>query len=220
VKETAGLSVALATSHGVALVARLILTPLIGLALFKWYPSDDMDRWLGIGVALTVLATTWSWSGHPRSLHWPILGVPIDIAHLVAACVWIGGLAYMGIVVLRTATEEEQTAAVHAFAPVASKSVATLVVTGAVQSLRIDGSPLNLFITTHGRLLLLKIVVLGLMLYVANVNRTRVITRFRGKRPTRGARTMLQRAMVTEAAVGVAILAVTAVLIVNSPPPG
>ena len=31
---------------------------------------------------------------------------------------------------------------------------------------------------------------------------------------------MLQRAMVTEATVGVMILAVTAALVVNSPPPG
>ena len=91
----------------------------------------------------------------------------------------------MGIVVMRTASDEEQTAAVHAFAPVASKSVGALVITGALQSLRIDGSPLNLFITAHGRLLLLKIIVMCLMLYVANVNRTRVMARFRGKRPTR-----------------------------------
>ncbi len=218
-KEATGLSVALGTSHGVALLARLVIAPLVGLALFQWYPDDEMQRWTGISVGLVALAATWSWSGHPKSLSWPILGVPLDIAHLVAGSAWIGGLAYMGIIVMRTASDEEQTAAVHAFAPVASKSVSILVVTGALQSLRIDGSPLNLFITAHGRLLLLKIVVLCLMLYVANVNRTRVMTRFRHKQPTRGARTMLQRAMVTEAVVGIVILAVTAALVVNSPPP-
>jgi copper transport protein len=217
--EATGLGVALGTSHGVALVARLVIVPLVGLALFQWYPDDAMQRWTGISVGLVALAATWSWSGHPKSLSWPILGVPLDIAHLVAGSAWIGGLAYMGIVVMRTASDEEQTAAVHAFAPVASKSVSILVVTGALQSLRIDGSPLNLFITAHGRLLLLKIVVLCLMLYVANVNRTRVMTRFRHKQPTRGVRTMLQRAMVTEAVVGIVILAVTAALVVNSPPP-
>ena len=89
-----------------------------------------------------------------------------------------------------------------------------------LQSLRIDGGPIALFTTTHGRLLILKILVLALMLYVANVNRTRVVTRFRAKQPSRGIRVMLQRAMVTEAAVGLTILAVTAVLVVNSPPPG
>ena len=71
----------------------------------------------------------------------------------------------------------------------------------------------------HGQLLLLKIVVLGLMLYVANVNRKPVLTRFRTKHPSKGTHTMLQRAMVTEAAIGLLILAVTAVLVVNSPPP-
>jgi putative copper export protein len=65
-----------------------------------------------------------------------------------------------------------------------------------------------------------KIVVLALMLYVANVNRKRVATRFRTNQPSRGLRTMLQRAMVTEAVVGIVVVAVTAILVVNSPPPG
>jgi copper transport protein len=215
--EATGLGIALGTPHGVALFVRFIIAVMVGLALFRWYPDDDRQRWAGIGVGLVALAATWSWSGHPKSLHWPILGVPLDVAHLVAAAAWVGGLGYMGLVVMRTATDEEQTAAVHAFSPIASKSVAILVITGALQSLRIDGSPLNLFITSHGRLLLLKLLVLGLMLYVANVNRTRVTTRLRGQRPTTGTRAMLQRAMVTEGAVGLVILAITAVLIVNSP---
>jgi copper transport protein len=216
--EATGLGIALGTPHGVALFVRFVIAVMVGLALYRWYPDDDRQRWAVIGIGLVALAATWSWSGHPKSLHWPILGVPLDVAHLVAAAAWVGGLGYMGIIVMRTATDEEQTAAVHAFSPIASKSVVILVITGALQSLRIDGSPLNLFITTHGRLLLLKLLVLGLMLYVANVNRTRVTTRLQGQQPIRGSRAMLQRAMVTEAAVGLVILAITAVLIVNSPP--
>jgi copper transport protein len=186
--------------------------------LFTWFPEDETRRWIRIAGGLTMLATTWSWSGHPRSLRWPILGVPLDVVHLAAAAAWIGGLAFMGLLVMRTASSDEQVTAVKAFAPVASRSVGALVVTGVLQSLRIDRGPIALFTTTHGRLLIVKVVVLGLMLYVANVNRTRVATRFRAKEPGRGLRMMLQRAMVTEAAVGLSILAVTAILVVNSPP--
>lgn len=209
----------LGTSYGLALVMRLILAPALAFALFVWHPHDEDMRWLGIAAGIVALAATWSWSGHPRSLPWALVGVPLDVIHLIAAAAWIGGLAFMGLVVMRLGTAEEQFDAVKAFAPVASRSVIALVVTGVLQSLRIDRNPLALFTTTHGQLLLLKIVVLGLMLYVANVNRKRVLRRFRTKHPSKGTHTMLQRAMVTEAAIGLLILAVTAVLVVNSPPP-
>jgi copper transport protein len=217
--EINNLGVFLRTSYGLALVMRLILTPAIALAFFVWHPQDEGTRWFGIAAGLVALAATWSWSGHPRSLPLALVGVPLDVIHLVAAAVWIGGLAFMGLVVMRLGTAEDQFDAVKAFAPVASRSVTALVVTGVLQSMRIDGNPVALFTTTHGQLLLLKIVVLALMLYVANVNRNRVLRRFRTKHPSKGIRTMLQRAMVTEAAIGLLILAVTAVLVVNSPPP-
>lgn len=217
--ELNSLNVLLDTPYGLALVVRLVLAPAMGVALFIWHPDDESVRWLVIAAGLVALTTTWSWSGHPRSLRWALIGVPLDVVHLIAAVAWIGGLAFMGLVVMRAGTVEDQVEAVKAFTAVASRSVTALVVTGVAQSLRIDGNPLALVTTTHGRLLLLKIVVLGLMLYVANVNRTRVVTRFRAKHPSLGIRTMLRRAMVTEAAIGLIILAVTAVLVVNSPPP-
>jgi copper transport protein len=218
--DVGSIKVLLNTSYGLALAVRVIITPVVAVYLFTWFPDDDYRRWLWIAGGLAVVAATWSWSGHPRSLRWPLAGVPLDVVHLVAATAWIGGLAFMGLVVMRLATDEEQVNAAKAFAPVASRSVAALVVTGVLQSFRIDRGPGGLFTTTHGRLVLVKIVVLALMLYVANVNRKRVATRFRTNQPSRGLRTMLQRAMVTEAVVGIVVVAVTAILVVNSPPPG
>jgi copper transport protein len=218
--DVGSVKVLLNTSYGLALAVRVILMPVVAVYLFTWFPNDEIKRWSWVGGGLAVVAATWSWSGHARSLRWPIVGVPLDAVHLVAASAWIGGLVCMGWVVLRLTTNEEQVSAVKAFAPVASRSVAAIVVTGVLQTFRIDGSPVALFTTTHGRLVLVKIVVLALMLYVANVNRTRVATRFRTNQPSRAVRTMLQRAIVTEAVVGLSIIAVTAVLVVNSPPPG
>jgi copper transport protein len=217
-REVGTVKVLLNTSYGLALALRLIALPIVAVYLFTWFPEGETRRWIWSAGGLTILAATWSWSGHPRSLRWPVLGVPLDVVHLAAAAAWIGGLAFMGLLVMRTPISDEQVAAVKAFAPVASRSVGALVVTGVLQSLRIDRGPIALFTTTHGRLLIVKVVVLALMLYVANVNRTRVAKRFRAKQPSSGLRMMLQRAMVTEAAVGLAILAVTAILVVNSPP--
>jgi copper transport protein len=219
-RDVGSVKVLLNTSYGLALAVRVILMPVFAVYLFTWFPDDELKRWWWIAGGLVAIAATWSWSGHPRSLRWPLLGVPVDVIHLGAALAWVGGLAFLGFVVMRLASDEEQVAAVKAFAPVASRSVAALVVTGVLQTFRIDRGPGSLFTTTHGRLVLVKIVVLALMLYVANVNRKRVTTRFRTNQPSRGVRTMLRRAMVTEAAVGLAIFAVSAILVVNSPPPG
>ena len=51
-KEATGLGVALGTSHGVALAARLVIVPLVGLALFQWYADDAMQRLTGMSVGL------------------------------------------------------------------------------------------------------------------------------------------------------------------------
>lgn len=56
----------------------------------------------------------------------------------------------------------------------AAISVATLVTTGLVQSVRLIGSPMDLLDASHGRYLLAKIVVLALMLAIANANRRRI----------------------------------------------
>jgi copper transport protein len=218
--DVGSVNVLLNTSYGLALTVRVILMPVVAVYLFTWFPDDELKRWWWLSGGVAAVAATWSWSGHPRSLRWPLIGVPLDVVHLVGAIAWIGGLVFLGVVVMRLATDEEQVAAVKAFAPVASRAVAALVVTGVLQTFRIDRGPGSLFTTTHGRLVLLKIVVLALMLYVANVNRNRVATRLRGNKANRGLRTMLRRAMVTEAVIGLVIVAVTAILVVNSPPPG
>jgi copper transport protein len=218
--DVGSVSVLLNTSYGLALTVRVVLMPVVAVYLFTWFPGDDLKRWSWLAGGLAVVAATWSWSGHPRSLRWPPIGVPLDVVHMLAAIAWIGGLVFLGVVVMRLATDEEQVTAVKAFAPVASRSVGALVVTGVLQTFRIDRGPGALFTTAHGRLVLVKIIVVALMLYVANVNRKRVATRLRSNQASRGLRTMLRRAMVTEAAIGLAIVAVTAILVVNSPPPG
>ncbi len=210
--------VAIGTSYGFALVVRLLSLVVFAAYLFTWFPKDDELRWTVLAFGAVVLAGTWSWSGHPRSLRWPILGVPIDLVHLVAGSIWLGGLVFMAAVVMREADDGIQTIAVRRFAPVAGRCTAAIVVTGLIQSIRIDGG-LSAFInTTHGRLVVAKVVLLGLMLVVANVNRQRVALHFHSGEPVATAtKKQLARAMVTETVVGMVILGLSAVLVVNSP---
>jgi putative copper export protein len=70
----------------------------------------------------------------------------------------------------------------------------------------------------HGRILLLKLVVLAGMLALADRNRRRVRSRFRSSEAaTPTVRGALRRAMGAEAALGMAVLAITAALVVTAP---
>ena len=72
---------------------------------------------------------------------------------------------------------------------------------------------------THGRLLLLKVLLVGVMLKVADVNRVRVAKRFshRLKAPSATLTDNLRRAMLTELAIGTVIMAIDAAMVVSPP---
>ena len=177
-----------------------------------------VGRW-GFGALVSVAAlATWAFAGHASSQRWPWIGVPVDVVHHAAAAAWLGALAMLAFVVFRAAPIDDLVDAVQRFSLIAATAVAAVVATGIVQSLRLVGDPSALLGTTHGRVLLAKLALLGVMLYVADLNRRRVRSRFRRRETvTRPARRVLQRAMLTEAAIGVAVLAVTAALVVQTP---
>ncbi len=120
------------------------------------------------------LLATWAFAGHSRSMRWPAIGVATDVAHHAAAAAWIAGLAIVGWIVIPRTTPDVLVPAVRRFSRVAAISVAILVATGLVQTVRLVGSPMDLLDANHGRYLLAKVVVLAVMLGVANANRRRV----------------------------------------------
>lgn len=151
-------------------------------------------------------------------MRYPWAGVPLDVVHHGAVIVWLGGLVVVGLVAARRQQVAELTQSAVRFGSVAGVSVAVTVATGVLQAFRLVGSPLDLWRADHGRLLLLKVVVLGAMLKIADLNRRRVARHFQSATDAlpRAARA-LARAMVTEFAVGLAVLAVTAAMVVTPP---
>jgi len=150
-------------------------------------------------------------------MRWPVVGVATDVAHHAAAAAWIAGLAIVGWIVIPKTAPNVLVPAVRRFSRLAAVSVAVLVVTGLAQSLRLIGNPTNLFDNNHGKYLALKIVVLAVMLAFANVNRGRVETRLNDATtlgPHVGA---LRQAIAVEFAIGLAIVAITAAMVVSPP---
>jgi copper transport protein len=185
------LSFSLGTRFGYALVARIVLA-LVFLVLLL--------RGLRVPAALcgVALIFTWTLVDHSRTGVQTWLGVPAASAHLLAMAIWFGGL----LVVLVHAHD----APIARFSRVAMVCWAVLAVTGVYLTYRQSGEVGAVLHTLFGRLLLVKTAVAVLILGLAYYSR-RAVMRGTGPRATVAGETIL----------GVAMLAVTAVL-VNAEP--
>ncbi|MFT2015413.1 copper resistance CopC/CopD family protein [Streptomyces sp. 796.1] len=126
---------------------------------------------LGIGGALVAggLAATWALAEHASVGIQRSLAIPVDIVHLLAVAVWLGGLVAL-LVALRTEARLPSLA-VRRFSQLAFGSVVALVVTGLYQSWRQVGSWHALTDTEYGRWLLVKVGLVVLLVAVAGYSR-------------------------------------------------
>ncbi|TVL92320.1 copper resistance protein CopC [Streptomyces sp. SAJ15] len=168
----------LSTKPGAALLARLLL---LGAAagflavLFGPYARQRAkatarrELTVGLGVGGAVLAAglgaTWAMAEHASVGIQPWLAMPVDVAHLLAVGVWLGGLVAL-LVTLR-AGEPVPGTAVRRFSRLAFGSVLALVVTGLYQSWRQVGDWSALTGTEYGRWLLVKVALVAVLVGLA-----------------------------------------------------
>lgn len=148
-----GVSVAFETDAGTAFGIRILLLGFLGTVLYLVQRISEQTRWLAAGAGTVMLLGTWALAGHSRSMRWPLLGIPLDIAHHAAAAAWLGGLAIVGLVAARECSVSELTGVVQRFAQLAAVSVGVIVGTGLLQGVRLVGNPARLFDADHGRYL-------------------------------------------------------------------
>jgi putative copper resistance protein D len=141
-----------------------------------------------------------------------------QMAHLIAGGLWLGGLLPLGML-LRRAMRPDGAAyvplarvALPHFSQIGYAAVALLVITGTVNSVMLVGS-FDAFVTSpYGRLLTVKIALFLAMVGVALVNRFRLLPRLSGPEAAATPLRALARSVLVEQALGLAILAVVAVL--------
>lgn len=98
-----------------------------------------------------------------------------DMVHLLCAAAWIGALFCLGALLHRAAagaeTAEAARAALRRFSTMGYGLVALVLVTGCINALVMVPRPASLITSEYGRILLLKLVLVGLMVAIAIVNR-------------------------------------------------
>ena len=199
---------------GIAAVARLLLV--IASAWVAFRPDrviDPVTQMAALGIpALTVVTIGFS----RTNMDLPILGVPLSIIHALAMSVWLGGLVLLARVVLAGPGEEDLVHAVRGFGRLSTLAIGTTIATGIVQMILLDGG--DLFGTAHGRVILLKTIVVAVMIFVAVSARQFVNQRLaRADEMTVPMADRLRRAFGVEAAAGVVVLAMSAWLLSLTP---
>ncbi len=147
------------------------------------------------------------------------LSVVADVAHVIAAAAWVGGLAFV-VVALALALEERwplATRSVPRFSTMAVVAVALLLVAGTINGYLQVQTWRGLWETQYGLLLLAKIALVVPLLGLGAFNNRYAVPRLRaGVAEPRERRRFLQTAGV-ELTIMVAILGVTAVLVNAAP---
>jgi copper transport protein len=173
----------LETKTGAALASRLLLLAAAALfiaVLFGAYDKregqEKRDLVFGLaiggGVVAAGLAASWAMSEHASTGIQTGVAMPVDIVHMLAVAVWLGGLVTLLLALFRAPVETPvDAAAVRRFSRLALGSVVTLAATGLYQSWRQVGSWSALTGTRYGQLLLIKVGLVALMLGIAWISR-------------------------------------------------
>ena len=185
------------------LVALVLLVAVAGPALLKKVP------WLAaIGILATL--TLPSMGGHASTSSWPVVAVAVDALHVLTAAAWVGGLA---VLVLTWSDNGPPSVAdrAGAYSRMAFVAAPLAIVTGLVRGWWVTQSWQAITQTSGGKLLIAKIMGVVVMAALGWFHRSWLADRARSVAG-------LVSSMRTELLVGVAVLAVTAVLVDTRPP--
>jgi putative copper resistance protein D len=175
--------------------------------------------WLALAAALGLTASL-AWTGHAGSTLGAAgqLHLAADGLHLIAAAAWVGGLVSL-ILFLAAACRNQAVSpardVTEKFSTLGMISVATLLLTGTVNTVILVGSIRGLAVTDYGRVLLLKLGLFGVMLGLAAFNRVHLTPRLHlqssGERQTELLR-RIRRNSIIEIVLGLAIIAIVGML--------
>ena len=239
------------TRAGRVWLARLALLALAAVLLWRLLPARRRPvreypltpAWVLAAAAVGIaLVATPGIGGHAGSGDLVPLAVVADTAHLGGVALWLGGLVVLFAAFLPRADADDLRSAVPRYSQLALGAVVVIVATGVFQAWRQVGSLGALRDTDFGRLLVIKVLLVGVLVVAAAFSREVVNRTFRARTarvpvgaggpqpsdddplfdeppPLDDATEVrnLRRSVVIEVVIAVVILGVTA-LLVNTPP--
>ncbi|MGH2550014.1 MAG: CopD family protein, partial [Thermomicrobiales bacterium] len=155
---------------------------LIGLLRKSSYSRGQ----LLFGALLSFAAlSSFSLTGHARATSRPALAVSIDLAHLIAVCIWGGGIALLALYIYHhlaspeTASFERIGSTISRFSLVAFVAMIVIIGSGVVSSAFHISGPRNLTGEAYGRTVIVKVLLVAMVLIVAGTNRLFIVPRLK-----------------------------------------
>lgn len=219
------------TRFGFVSQVRLLLAVILA-ALLLLLGLNREGASSGLRVAAAAVAALFlgslAWTGHATgaSGYGASAHLVSDVAHILAAATWIGGLFSLALMMWQMSQSDggqwraDCVRALHRFSNLGVASVATLLVSGFINTWFLTDHMRGLIGTDYGRLLQIKIGLFLAMIGLAAVNRFRLLPRLSGSANTphgMSALRRLQRNTALEIAIGLAAVYVVAVLGVTAP---
>jgi len=204
------------TPFGAAFIAMTLGFSLVAAALFlAWLLERRLLLWIAFALALG-FASGLSLSGHSAAdagSSWK--SELADWVHLSAACLWLGGLVQLALVVWPLAPEQ-RTHAFLRYARLAPVLIALLVAAGVYLSILRLPRLSDLWTHDYGHVLIVKLSLVSLALAWGGLHHM-----FGRPLVERGhpLASKLSRSLLGEASVGMAVLLAAAVLVDSKPPP-
>ena len=202
------------STPGKAMLARLVLVAASGWVAIR--PERCIDPTTQLpALALPGLAVaTMGFSRAGGKLE--LFGYGAGMLHAVAMAVWLGGLLLLSRVVLAGPGDDDLVHAVRGFSRLVTPAWIATLATGLFQLYRLDSG--HLLNTDHGRLLVLKVIVVAAMVFVGVATRQFVHARLaRADVMSAPIANKLRRAVGMEAVIGVVVLGITSWMLASPP---
>jgi copper transport protein len=207
--------IASGTRFGTAFIAMTLGFALVAALLYlAWLVEQRALLWLAFAVALG-FASGLSLSGHSAAdagSSWK--SELADWVHLSAACLWLGGLVQLALVVWPLAPELRRQAFLR-YARLAPVLIAVLVAAGLYLSILRLPQLSDLWTESYGRVLLVKLALVSVALAWGGLHHMFARPLVERGHPIVG---KLSRSLLGEASVGMAVLLAAAVLVDSKPP--
>ncbi len=178
--ETNGRADLLDLDESRALIAQLVAATVCALC---WAIADRTALAVaGLTVALSGLLPV-VLIGHPRTAEHPVLaGITISV-HVLAAALWVGGLAALGwFAVAFTHEADDWSHALQRYSKLAFVCALAVAVSGPLTAIGPLHTPTDLFTSRYGAILTLKIVLLAGLIAIGWLQRRRVVGKPRNVR--------------------------------------
>jgi len=203
----------LETRLGTWLIIRAVILFLFLLIIWKRDLHQKPIWRMATTILSIVLFATFSIPGHPGMRQFSALSIGTDIVHFLSVAVWMGGLAT--IVLLGRRWQSESPKVIAWFSFNATIAMPIMVATGVAQAWRMMEGFQNLFSTTYGTVLSIKVVLVVMAIAVGTMARQI----FKDKKVDSEdlKKIKFSKMIVVESVIGLVVLAVTAVL-VSVPP--